>query len=230
MKNRLQYFIDNPEVVTAALDMTKNKYRSHDPGWYLYRQVCKEKDFSKRFADEFIELAYVTLHAWGMNDRAAQLADWEHFTSSIRDFRGHFKALSSYRLHETNEADLNGSFQKYVWDMFSKMELVAPGKPRLVTYSKAFHFYLPDLFVPIDRKYTLNYFYGHTNLPRDLRRQFEVLSDLHCEFSKFAPNVDFITTHDEIWNANIPKVIDNIIIGYQKIIIGQQKGRKVRKR
>lgn len=100
--------------------------------------------------------------------------------------------------------------------MFFQMELVHPGKPRLVTYSKTFHFFLPKLFVPIDRKYTLSYFYGNGMVPGSLERQFKRFSELHQEFRRFATNVALVQAVDNSWNGNIPKVIDNIIIGYQR--------------
>lgn len=216
MKKTLEPFIKNPDLITRALEKTSKEYRPLDPGWYLYRQVCQEMDLSRRFNDEFIELVYVTLAAWNMNSRGAKLANWDEFRSSVLAFRESFQRLESFELNKVGEDVLANLLDKYVRVMFVQMELVYPGKPRLVTYSKAFHFFLPKLFVPIDRKYTLTYFYGNDMVPDSLERQFKRFSELHQEFRRFASSVPLEHVLDDSWNGNIPKVIDNIIIGHQR--------------
>jgi len=71
--NNLNIFLEENGLLDKSLKEVKDNYRPLDPGWYLYRKICLEKDINKKFEDEFIELVYVTLSAWNMNSRGAKL-------------------------------------------------------------------------------------------------------------------------------------------------------------
>jgi hypothetical protein len=98
------------------------------------------------------------------------------------------------------------------------LKLVANGKPKLVTFSKTLHFFLPDLVVPIDRKYTLQFFYGSTYVPKSDQKQFQRFMEIEQQYLKLQSNIDFSKFIDDKWNLNIPKTLDNLIIGYEKLI------------
>jgi hypothetical protein len=217
MKRILEPFIQNQALIADALEKTRRDYRPLDPGWYLYRILMQEKDLEHKFTDQFVELVYVTLASWNMNSRGAKLAGWDLFKSSIYNFREPFLRLSPCRLEKITKSELDGILNGQIREMFFRMQLVDSGKPHLVTYSKAFHFYLPDLFVPIDRKYTLTYFYGNGFVPTTLEQQFKRFCELQQEFRRFANCVPLSHAVDDSWNGSIPKVIDNMIIGHQKL-------------
>lgn len=103
--------------------------------------------------------------------------------------------------------------------LFDLLELTAPEKPKLVTFSKALHFMVPDLVVPMDNTYTLEFFFRSSAVdPRSFDpfeaalREFRSFSLAHPELAGFV---------DQLSNPNIPKILDNIIIGWIK-----QKNRK----
>ena len=211
----MNIFINRPNLIVRSLDNTKRFYRFLDPGWYLYRKVVLETNIVNKFNDEFIELVYVTLVAWNMNSRGAKLADFNVFKTSLLSFKDNFINLSNFKLEELSSTMFDDLLNNDLLKLFFGLELVANNKPKLVTYSKTFHFFLPNLFVPIDRKYTLNYFNGHTNIPKSIEKQFDLFKHLHQNFRKFSNEVSLNEYLDQTWNANIPKTIDNIIIGYQ---------------
>jgi hypothetical protein len=216
MKRNLQRFIDSRAAVVRSLEKTKKFYRRYDPGWYLYRKVASESSIAAKFTDEFIELVYVTLAAWNMNSRGAKLSEFDIFKESIYRNREYFTRLANYRLEQLSSTSLRELLVGDARTLFFNLELVADGKPRLVTYSKTFHFFLPDLFVPIDRRYTLTYFYKSEDVPNKLDMQFQRLSDILEECRRLATSIQLNRFLDNIWNANVPKTIDDIIIGYQK--------------
>ena len=211
----LQRFINNTRLITRALTKTRMFYRQYDPGWYLYRKVASETNMEAKFSDEFIELVYVTLCAWNMNSRGAKLADFESFKESLRAHKDNFMRLSNIRLEELTAEQLAEILSGDGRALFLNLTLVADTKPRLVTYSKALHFFVPNLFMPIDRTYTLKYFYDNFNVPTNIERQFDRLSEVLEESRRLATSVRLTQFIDTVWNANIPKTIDNIIIGYQ---------------
>jgi hypothetical protein len=216
MRRNLERFIQNRERIVESLEQTKMFYRQYDPGWYLYRKIVSESEISAKFSKPFIELIYVTLAAWNMNSRGAKLADWDTFRSSIVQHKRLFVELANHRIDRLSEKQLEDLLKSNIKKLFFNLTLVAEAKPRLVTYSKTIHFMLPKLLVPIDRKYTLNYFYKHGNVPRSIERQFELFCEIQMEFRRFCAKVPLGQFRDRIWNANIPKTMDNIIIGYLK--------------
>ena len=214
--NSLNIFLEDKLLLDRALSEVKSNYRPLDPGWYLYKKVCSEKDINKKFEDNFIELVYVTLSAWNMNSRGAKLSDFQKFKNSIRINKNLILNLSRYKLNNISEKDFDVTI-KTCELLFESLNLVATDKPRLVTFSKTLHFLLPDLIVPIDRTYTLKFFYNNTNFIKDLPNQFKKFSEIFTECSKFAFKAKLESRIDTNWNQNIPKVIDNLIIGYSKI-------------
>lgn len=216
MRRNLQRFIDNPNLLADSLQRTESTYRPHDPGWYLYRKVVAEADIGARLTQHFIELVYTTLIAWNMDSRRARLAEFDVFMNSIVSRRESFQRLASFRVELLTQGEMESMLASDAYELFYNLDLVADSKPRLVTCSKTLHFFLPDLFIPIDRTYTLNYFYGNSNIPAAVDRQFKKFREIHLECRRFASSVDLAQFLNQRWNANVPKIIDNTIIGYMK--------------
>jgi hypothetical protein len=101
--------------------------------------------------------------------------------------------------------------------LFNELELVDTKTP-LVTFSKTLHFILPNLIAPIDRKYTLRFFYGKNpeGCFTSRQKQFDVFWKIEMEFSKYAQKQKELSSFVEVngWNRSIPKVLDNAVIGY----------------
>jgi hypothetical protein len=77
------------------------------------------------------------------------------------------------------------------------------------------HFLLPNLCIPIDRKYTLNFFYNNTYL--NSKKEFEIYTQINKLFLKIYNTHDlsvYLENGMIIWNTTIPKILDNIVIGY----------------
>ena len=219
--DNLNIFLENENLMDRALKEVKINYRPYDPGNYLYRKICKENDINRKFEDKFIELIYVTLSAWNMNSRGAKLSDFEEFKSSIKTNKKWIIDLSEYKIEKIREMEFKNII-KILERLFNDLKLVGRNKnnkekPRLVTFSKTMHFLLPNLIMPIDRKYTLNFFYNNTSINPKLHLQFQKFSDIFKECSNFAFKSELDSKLDSNWNQNVPKIIDNIIIGYQKI-------------
>lgn len=199
------------KVLSACLKETKNYYRPFDPGLYLYNLVL-DVPFEKKFSERFIELVYVTLSAWNMNSRGARLERYEQFRDSLVRYKKEISRIKDERIEEITNQETIGTLS----DLFRQLDVVEEGKPPLVTFSKTLHFYLPNLVAPIDRKYTLSYFYGHVGIPRRYESQFNMFEDIERQYGEFAQENDLESYLDEKWNRNVPKILDNMIIGYVK--------------
>ena len=72
---------------------------------------------------------------------------------------------------------------------------------------------LPNLIVPIDRN-TIRYFYGNKpSIFNSLDKQYETFWNLETVFSEFVKRNNVSRYIDDICNLNIPKILDNAIIG-----------------
>ncbi len=203
-------FEKNIPLLEECLEITKTTYRSYDPALYLYKLILSYP-YEKKFSHEFIELLYVTLTAWGMNSRSAKLSDFEDFEKSIISNKDNFDSLKAKKITELD----NDCFVK-LQTLFDNLQLVKSDVP-LVTFSKAMHFILPDLIGPIDRKYTLTFFDGYASIDKDKDNQFFQFMQIHAKYMNFAKAVDLTKyIDDNSWNRSIPKIIDNLIIGYIK--------------
>lgn len=211
-ESKILEIFKNENIISAALKETKLYYRPFDPGSYLYHQIINY-NFDSKFTKGFIELAYVTLSAWNMNSRGAKLQDFEVFQKSILRNRNIFDSLNAYKLTDMD----NEMVIELLETLFNNLDLVAEGKPPLVTFSKTIHFFLPNLIGPIDRTYTMKFFYNNTSIPDSVTSQFKRFMDIQLEYCKIAKECNLSKHMDEVWNRNIPKIVDNMIIGYMRI-------------
>lgn len=204
-----------------ALKYTTKNYRPHDPGSYLYRRVLKYK-FKDKFKNDFLELVYVTLAAWNMNSRGARLMDFSIFVNSIKKHQADFEKLKNVKIKDLTK------HRETLEKLFFKLKLVAPGKPPLVTFSKTLHFILPNLIAPIDRRYTIRFFYGTSDNKcfKSIESQFETFWEIETAFSKFAKSKDLSKYIDDYWNRSVPKILDNAVIGKISYERDQQQNSK----
>lgn len=126
--------------------------------------------------------------------------------------------LEKYNLINLKE---KGLILEKLKTLFFNLDLTET-KSKIVTFSKTLHFLLPELIVPIDRKYTLDFFYSNKQIPTDknknknCEKQFRIFEEL---FNKFIERSDIYNLNkylDKIWHVAPTKVIDNAIIGYSK--------------
>lgn len=193
----------------------------------FYKQVLRfpRKDID---SDEFIVLVFETLEAFNMNTKGAKLSELSVFKKAIKKHTKTIQSLVGLKLEEVNKDDNTLSTAiSSLFGLFDGHQLVQTASP-LVTFSKTMHFFLPDLFMPIDRKYTLQFFYGkppykNKNYGRQdfmntVEKQKKCFLKIFEEFRLFAQKhypvlKEQVDKHSR-WNRNIPKIIDNIIIAF----------------
>jgi hypothetical protein len=224
---KFEKLISNKRIFEKSLKKTKEYYRPFDPGNYLYNLLLKKTDKIDLFCDEYLELVYTTLIAWNMNGRGAKLSDINTFKNSIRKNKSDIIKLKKYRIEKLCEN--NEEIFEILDSLFEKLDLVEKSwtgkkiKSKLVTFSKTLHFLLPKLIVPIDRRYTLNFFYNNKIVPTDNdikknnKKQMKIFKELHLKFYEIGKIYELEKSKDNKWNLNLPKIIDNAIIGYSKL-------------
>jgi hypothetical protein len=198
--------------IPGLVQFTSQKYRPLDPGQYLYKLVA-DHSMANKFTDKFIQLTYTTLMAWNMNQRGARLSKYNLFRNSLLKNRTIIKSLDKLKIEQVTDT---AEIMEKVQFLFKSLQLVKKGKPKLVTFSKTLHYFLPNLLMPIDRSYTIKFFYNYPGLPKDTDQQFIMYSQIFSEFVHLSKTYDFRKHLDKNWNRSIPKIIDNVIIAYIK--------------
>ena len=155
--------------------------------------------------EDFLDLLYATLQAWGIGRRSSRLIDRDTFGKILRDWEDELVLVEEVRI---DDADTHQA--EHLWHLVEGMGLVE-NQARIVALTKTLHHLLPDLVVPIDRAYT-GTFLGRN--PAEFQSsQREIFLEAFGAFSSLARSVD-LAAHLGGWNSSITKVIDNAVVGY----------------
>ncbi|GBE19119.1 hypothetical protein BMS3Abin16_01734 [archaeon BMS3Abin16] len=187
--------------------------RNHQDVIRVYRH--NQDDYRNLLDKEFfLEQVYNTVKSWGMNSRAAQMVDIKRFKEGISSNKGLLYQLHKYHLNTLNETDVN-EVKKLLGTVFSNLR-VMEGPSQLVGNSKTLHHLLPDLVPPMDRTYTLTFFYGNTNLNSDREKEkfLEIFENIYHICLKLKLNESDLG--EGFFDTSIPKLIDNAIVGYMR--------------
>jgi hypothetical protein len=192
-------------------------YRSgHD--LELYRELIslhREYDDIKKLLDydEFLRMLHKTLEEWDMNKRGARLTSLDNLQVSVLSYRDHIADLYKYKLYDDIYDDL-ANIKKLAKKLFCNLAIM-DSKRRIVGVSKALHFLLPDLIMPIDSKYTMTAFYGYNKYQNSAEKEFEDFWDIIEKSSEIAERLELKPedANGEVWRLSVPKLIDNAIIG-----------------
>ncbi|MCL6566747.1 MAG: hypothetical protein K6U09_10040 [Acidobacteriia bacterium] len=148
-----------------------------------------------------------------MGPGSTKLVEFSELVASFKAAEEQIENLSSLTIW-TLSPDQIGSASESIWDVISALR-VGIGETKIVSGSKALHHVLPELVLPIDREYTVGFFFHSTNLyqgdhaallemvPHFHRIAVECRSKIECRFGRGM-------------NMNSSKVTDNAIVGLMK--------------
>jgi hypothetical protein len=205
------------------VDVCNQEYRfGHDLNFYreiinVHRNVQDIIKIIKN--DDFCRNLYRTLEAWDMDKRGARLNEYDILKESILQHGPYLIDLYKNKLDSISSLeDKNG--QKIIRDLefvFCHLE-VMKSKRRIVGVSKAMHFLLPDLVMPIDSTYTMPYFYETNKYNEKVEKEFQTYLDIFTKAHQITKKLK-LSANDadgKEWNTSVPKLIDNAIIGFDK--------------
>ena len=159
--------------------------------------------------DNFLRsLYYKTLPAWGIGKRGSRLLPYSEFSTALRLRMDEIANLDGMKIYD-GQLDV-ASVSRSLWQLISSLEIVE-NKAKLVACSKALHHILPELVVPIDRKYTRNFFGWHQDKFQNKQEQFFNLA--FENFVKVARATNPAQYVGVGWHTSSTKVIDNAIVG-----------------
>lgn len=206
------------KIFFQCVDICNKKYRRGDD-LKFYRELIaqhrKIADLNTQVAsDAFLQKVYATLEKWDMNKRGARLVDLSTMRDSIRFHREYLSELYKYRLEKLSEDDIQELLQQ-LKVLFCGLKIMAT-KRRIVGVSKALHFLLPDLVMPVDSTNTMLAFYGYNRYDDSTEKEFKTYSDIFEKSYTIAKRLKL--TESDVdgwrWSCSVPKLIDNAIFGF----------------
>lgn len=211
MGNRQQFFF--------YLGQCNKYYRSgHDLDYYreIISMQRNTKDVASLLDDlNFCNLIYNTLEKWNMNQRGAKLTSISNFRKSLLENKSDLLELHEHKLHLINIERIPHQMIESLRKVFCNLA-VMESKRRIVGVSKTLHFLLPDLVMPMDGKFTMLYFYGYNKYSDDAEIEFKTFHDIFLNTGKTVARLKLTETDvdGKGWNTSVPKLIDNVIIGF----------------
>lgn len=211
------------------------------PSVYFHKRTIQRlrqvglRDILSKNETEFYELLYATLVSWGMHRMGpggAKLVGFEEFRSSLLDAASGILALRPLKMH-----DLDGDSAADVADQLGevmKALTISRSNTQMVACSKALHHLLPELVPPMDREYTLWFFYAPSTKTSSIDRLFR---EVYCglagiAFANRRELPGLVTGCDDlssgVFDTSETKLIDNAIMEYVINTLGRRKSRAQR--
>lgn len=185
------------------------------PSLYFHKKVINilsQKGLQEAIEDNlFLEYLYATLASWGlhrMGETNTKLVDFENFKSSIQANKDEILKLKEEKITQLNsDTALTGNIRALIDNL-----KIGEGETKLIFNSKTLHHLLPNLIPPIDRQYTLLFFYNSTGPPH-IENCF---SEIYPKFVEIALSCkdNIVKMVGKGFHTSETKVIDNAIVGY----------------
>lgn len=184
--------------------------------------------------DEFVEKVYATLATWGLDRLGSEkrLSEFQNFKAAILKDENVkiLTELASTKLCELSE-DRAGISKGKLTTLYEGLRDVTVTADKLVGISKTMHHLLPDLAPPIDRSYTLNFFYERNfRMPSGKKREPQVPFNEREAYLGIFDHFRLIAEKAKLsdmslsgkWDTSVPKLIDNAIIGFVLLKMKEQ--------
>lgn len=162
----------------------------------------------------FLESLYATLTAWGMHRMGpgnTKLVDFKLLVDGFGQLEQAIRKLSIFRIVDLRSDEI-GQVSDQVWAIISKL-MIGQGETKIVAGSKALHHVLPDLVPPIDREYTIRFFFHHKSLSQGDHAAFQEMFPHFCRIATESRG-KIETRIGKGMNTSTTKVIDNAIVGF----------------
>jgi hypothetical protein len=207
-------------LIQRSEDAHANYYRAPTfggPSLYFHQKALAAAKSGD--VETFAEYAYAVLVAWGMDRPGPGGSKMRNFS----EFQGSLLPLwSTIRtLQEATPASLDEDGWRDLGRIFAGIKCMA-SKSSLVGHSKILAHALPLLVPPIDRRYTLGFLCGNTQITNDVLQEWERLRTILGGFFYpvlQSPDIQRKTKKwmaDQstfVWDTSPLKVIDNLVIG-----------------
>ena len=212
------------------LDIFSEKNHFSGPSTYFHEKtlrLLRDAGSIRKFSEDesCVDSLYATLTAWGlhrMGKNGSKLVEHDIFQDSLKRFAPMLDELRDVRLLDIDRERASVIGER-LSGLINTIKISNTGT-QLVAGSKTLHHLLPGLVPPIDRNYTLRFFYsefrersekqpqvpiptgGDGSVFREVFTQFHSLGEVNKDVVRRSVGKQFFTSES--------KVIDNAIMGY----------------
>jgi hypothetical protein len=225
MNTTIDLLSDDPKVVEEikSLMSAPDNFKK-GPSVYFHHKAIECARNEEFLEDRHLEYIYATLASWGMHrmgDAGAKMPDFEDYfkksilTENNKEIYEKWRGKTVDDISDSNLTDLIKDMTHVCFSIEA-----TEGKSKLVSSSKTLAHILPDLVPPIDRQYTLQFFYGTKNHPintnDDGQKVFEYVMrymyDLYRKNEGFKNLALNTLTEGGDFCSSLPKIFDNLVI------------------
>ena len=169
--------------------------------------------------DNYSDAIYATLTAWGMNKLGGgpKLKDFNIFKDNLILIADYLEAIRDLDILRVNE--IKESIQA-IYAILDPSE----NKMDLVAKSKTLHHLNPDIFPPVDKRYTLSLFTklkGFEVSPTmngiDFENYWKILSCFRTIINQVGEDKIIGYIGKEIMDTSLTKIVDNAIVGFSDL-------------
>lgn len=207
---------DFPRYVMAydvSVPFTSEQLAAHRETIGLRRQLGSVR--AAIDTPQFVVSLRRTLTKWGLGIRGSKLVSEAAFAEALSAAVPALEPLESLRI---DAHDLPGDdISERLWQLISSLGVVE-NKSKLVAGTKTLHHLLPELVVPMDQKWTGQFFQLHPpewTEPANQRRTFRRVYQHFIHLAQQVEPEQHVT--GQAWRTSRTKVIDNALIGYCKV-------------
>lgn len=206
--------LDNTLMYYNASLNVANKFGG--PSIYFHQKALEwqQRDF---LGERHLEYVYAMLASWGMHrmgKTGAKMPNYNDFKESILSVR---KELVSWKDLSIEKIDKNAfdELLPHLQDVCFRIN-ASKCDTKLVSSSKTLAHILPNLVCPMDREYTLTFFYGEKNLTKTKElKAFNYIMQKMWDFYH-EPKTSIIKCEkNKAFCESLPKIFDNMIIAYK---------------
>ena len=190
------------------------------PSLYFHFKTLEKlhsyKNFEQIFEDNlFFEYVYATLTSWGlhrMGPIGSKLVSFDIFKKSIQEQKARLIELQNKNIFSLSKEEIPNVIDN-LWDIINNISVSAT-QTKLIAGSKAIHHFLPKIIPPIDREYTITFFYGRGAFPKG--QDERIFREIYPYFYKIASENQNVIKPliGKGFHTSETKVIDNAIVGF----------------
>ena len=212
------------DVPNVALMLAPKNFEG--PSVYFHQKAIECARNDKEFLGvRHMEYIYATLVSWGMHrmgPKGAKMPAFKPFSDSILNYEKFFRRWKGVSIETISQKEFEDFLRELTTICFEIQATTSDS--RLVSSSKTLAHILPDLVPPIDRQYTLKFFYGTKNRPINnpdagkevLKEVMTYMYKLYSENSLFKKWANDLKSPNKDFCGSLPKLFDNVVINCVK--------------
>jgi len=219
----------NAKVLAADFPHWLDLFDANGPFRKPGQLECHRKTIDRRFVlgsgaaavgDElFLKSLYATLLAWGIGSRESKIRPYDAFARDLGRFQREIASLDAVSIDDP-QLDVS-RISDELWALLDGL-MIVENKAKVVSGTKALHHILPNLVVPMDRKYT-QVFFGWQN-PKFQYGQRECFVEAFEAFVQVARIVKLGRYVGKAWRSSRTKILDNGVVAVVRSTVANKAG------